>query len=586
MDNNWNLDNLYVSYKSEKFIDDLKIFETTVKDFSSWCSNNFHNVDNAKEKLEIYLEKLNNLSIFDSLIGYVYLSLKVDTTNADLLNLVSKIEKISVDVKQIENYLTLFLKDISDLDSIINNSKILDEYKFILKESKNKADKLLDNDKEYIISKMSLNGSNMWTKQWQQITSTLSVDYNNEVLTLPEIRNLAYDKDVNVRKNAYYAELKSYEKIDLPSAFSINGIKGEVIEICNLRGHNSPLEMTLKDSRLDKEVFDAMFNAIKESLPKLQKYFIKKAELLGHKNGLPFYDLFAPISNNTKKYTYDEAKQFVYDNFSKFSQKLGDFAKKAFDNSWIDVYSKKGKVGGAFCYSIQNIKESRILLNFSGSLDNIFTLGHELGHGYHNLCLNNEKYLNTSYSMPIAETASTFCEHILVKSALESSKDDDEKLAILENDLSGTLQCIVDIYSRFLFEDEVFKRRINGFVSKDELCDIMENAQKQAYGNGLDHNFLHKYMWICKTHYYNADRNYYNFPYAYGVLFSKGLFSLYLKDKENFIKKYDDMLSITGKSSLYEVGKFIGVDLKSKDFWLSSLNLIIEDINKYCQIKL
>lgn len=586
MDNNWNLDNLYVSYKSEKFIDDLKIFETTVKDFSSWCSNNFHNVDNAKEKLEIYLEKLNNLSIFDSLIGYVYLSLKVDTTNADLLNLVSKIEKISVDVKQIENYLTLFLKDISDLDSIINNSKILDEYKFILKESKNKADKLLDNDKEYIISKMSLNGSNMWTKQWQQITSTLSVDYNNEVLTLPEIRNLAYDKDINVRKNAYYAELKSYEKIDLPSSFSINGIKGEVIEVCNLRGHNSPLEMTLKDSRLDKEVFDAMFNAIKESLPKLQKYFIKKAELLGHKNGLPFYDLFAPISNNTKKYNYDEAKQFVYDNFSKFSQKLGDFAKKAFDNSWIDVYSKKGKVGGAFCYSIQNIKESRILLNFSGSLDNIFTLGHELGHGYHNLCLNNEKYLNTSYSMPIAETASTFCEHILVKSALESSKDDDEKLAILENDLSGTLQCIVDIYSRFLFEDEVFKRRINGFVSKDELCDIMENAQKQAYGNGLDHNFLHKYMWICKTHYYNADRNYYNFPYAYGVLFSKGLFSLYLKDKETFIKKYDDMLSITGKSSLYEVGKFIGVDLKNKDFWLSSLNLIIEDINKYCQIKL
>lgn len=586
MDNNWNLDNLYVSYKSEKFIDDLKIFETTVKDFSSWCSNNFHNVDNAKEKLEIYLEKLNNLSIFDSLIGYVYLSLKVDTTNADLLNLVSKIEKISVDVKQIENYLTLFLKDISDLDSIINNSKILDEYKFTLKESKNKADKLLDNDKEYIISKMSLNGSNMWAKQWQQITSTLSVDYNNDVLTLPEIRNLAYDKDVNVRKNAYYAELKSYEKIDLPSAFSINGIKGEVIEICNLRGHNSPLEMTLKDSRLDKEVFDAMFNAIKESLPKLQKYFIKKAEILGHKNGLPFYDLFAPISNNTKKYTYDEAKQFVYDNFSKFSQKLGDFAKKAFDNSWIDVYSKKGKVGGAFCYSIQNIKESRILLNFSGSLDNIFTLGHELGHGYHNLCLNNEKYLNTSYSMPIAETASTFCEHILVKSALESSKDDDEKLAILENDLSGTLQCIVDIYSRSLFEDEVFKRRINGFVSKDELCDIMENAQKQAYGNGLDHNLLHKYMWICKTHYYNADRNYYNFPYAYGVLFSKGLFSLYLKDKENFIKKYDDMLSITGKFSLYEVGKFIGVDLKSKDFWLSSLNLIIEDINKYCQIKL
>ncbi len=586
MDNNWSLDNLYKSYKSDEFISDFNNFKVDVNDFLNWCNDNFKNIDNSKEKLEIYIQKLDNLSKFDTVIGYISLSLKVDTTNSELLNLISKIEKILVDFKQIENYLTLFLKDVDNLDNIIDSSNILKEYSFILKEAKDKADKLLDNDKEYIISKMSLNGSNMWTKQWQQITSTLSVEYDNKALTLPEIRNLAYDSDANIRKNAYLAEIKAYEKIDIPSSFSINGIKGEVIEVCNLRGYNSPLEMTLKDSRLDKEVFDAMFLAIKESLPKLQKYFVKKAELLGHKNGLPFYDLFAPISNNTKKYTYDEAKQFVYDNFSKFSQKLGDFSKKAFENKWIDVYPKKGKVGGAFCYSMQSIKESRILLNFSGSLDNILTLGHELGHGYHNLCLNNEKYLNTTYSMPIAETASTFCEHILVKSALENTSNKDEQLSILENDLSGTLQCIVDIYSRFLFEDEVFKRRINGFVSKDELCHIMENAQKQAYGNGLDHNYLHKYMWICKTHYYNANNNYYNFPYAYGVLFSKGLFSLYLNDKDKFIEKYDAMLSITGKSSLYEVGKFIGVDLKSKDFWLSSLNLIIKDIEKYCEINL
>ena len=585
MDTNWNLDNLYKSYESQQFIADLKSFEEDILSFLNWCNDNFNSTKNTTEKLETYIEKLENLNKLDCLIAYVSLSLKVDTTNAHLLNLMSQIEKLLVNFKQIENNLILFLKNIDNLQDIIHNSNILKEYKFILEEAKEKANKLLDNDKEYIISKMALNGSIMWTKQWQQITSTLNVDYKDKVLTLPEIRNLAYSSDCNVRKDAYFSELKSYEKIDLPASFCLNGIKGEVIEVCNLKGYSYPLEMTLKDARLDKEVFEAMFSAIKESLPKLQKYFIKKSQILGHKNGLPFYDLFAPISTNNKTYTYEEAKNFIYDNFSNFSEKLGNFAKKAFDNNWIDVYSKKGKVGGAFCYSIQSIKESRILLNFSGSLDNIFTLGHELGHGYHNLCLNNEKYLNTSYSMPIAETASTFCEHILVKSALENTDDEQEKLAILENDLSGTLQCIVDIYSRFLFEDEVFKRRIDGFICKDELCNIMEDAQKQAYGNGLNHTFLHKYMWICKTHYYNANINYYNFPYAYGVLFSKGLFALYLKDKQNFIKKYDNMLSITGKASLYEVGKYIGVNLKDKDFWLSSLNLIIEDIEKYCQIK-
>ena len=184
--------------------------------------------------------------------------------------------------------------------------------------------------------------------------------------------------------------------------------------------------------------------------------------------------------------------------------------------------------------------------------------------------------------MPIAETASTLCETIIINSALENASKE-EQINILENDLSGTIQCIVDIYSRFLFEDEVFKRRKEGLISKEELCTIMEDSQKKAYGNGLNPHYLHKYMWICKPHYYYADTNYYNFPYAYGTLFSKGLFSIYLKDKENFLKNYDEMLSITGKNSLYEVGKFIGVDVKSKEFWISSLNLIIDDIKKYCE---
>ncbi|MDE6357929.1 MAG: M3 family oligoendopeptidase, partial [Eubacteriales bacterium] len=434
--------------------------------------------------------------------------------------------------------------------------------KYILKEAKEKASHTLSKEEENVIAKMSLNGGSMWTKQWKQITSNLEVSYKDKTLTLPEVRNLAYEDDATVRKDAYYAELKAYEKIDLPATFSLNGVKGEVIELAKMRGFESPLAMTLEQSRLDKEVFDAMFSAIKEVLPKLQKYFIKKAEILGHKNGLPFYDLFAPVGKSNITFTYDEAKEYVYKNFSKFSQKLGEFAKTAFDNEWIDVYPKKGKVGGAFCQSIHSIKESRILMNFSGSLNDVLTLSHELGHGYHNFNLFDETYLNSDYSMPIAETASTLCESIIVNSALEEATDD-EKVVILENDLSGCLQCIVDIYSRFLFEDSVFEARKEGFVSKDELCKFMEDAQKKAYGEGLDQKYLHKYMWVCKPHYYYGGTNYYNFPYAYGTLFSKGLFALYLKDKESFIKNYDKMLSVTGKNDLYEVGKFIGVDVKS-----------------------
>lgn len=582
MQENWNLDNLYESHKSENFLNDMKDFSLKVSEINSWCLENFKNIDNAKEKLEEYINKVNNMSIFSNLSSYISLMLSTDTTNTELLNISSKLENINTDYQKQSIEFISFLKKISNLDDIISSSNILKKHAFILKENKEESNYLLSKEEENTISKMSLNGSNMWTKQWSQLTSTLEVNYKDKILTLPEVRNLAYDENKKVRKEAYYAELDSYEKIALPSTFSLNGIKGEVIEICKMKGYNSPLEMTLKRSRLDKEVFDAMFCAIDETLPKLQEYFIKKAQLLGHKNSLPFYDLFAPIGKINIRFSYDDAKEFVFNNFSKFSEKLGNFAKTAFDNNWIDVYSKKGKVGGAFCHGLQNIKQSRILMNFSGSLNDVLTLAHELGHGYHNVCLYDETYLNSNYSMPIAETASTLCETIIINSALENASKE-EQINILENDLSGTIQCIVDIYSRFLFEDEVFKRRKEGLISKEELCTIMEDSQKKAYGNSLNPHYLHKYMWICKPHYYYADTNYYNFPYAYGTLFSKGLFSIYLKDKENFLKNYDEMLSITGKNSLYEVGKFIGVDVKSKEFWISSLNLIIDDIKKYCE---
>lgn len=581
MSANWNLDALYT--ENQKLLSDLKDFEKEIKATLKWCEENFKCSQDGQKKLEVFLEKLNALSKFESIKAYIYLNLAVDTTDSNFLDLNVKNEKLLVLAKQVKNQLILFLKKIDDLENLIEKSQFLQDYAFFLKEAKQKADKLLEANEEYILAKMSLNGSKLWTKQWQQLSSTLAVEYENKSLTLSEIRNLAYSKDAQVRKKAYEAELKSYEKIDTPISFCLNGIKGEVIEFCELKGYESPLDMSLKEARLDRAVFEAMMSAIKQSLPKLQQYFIKKAQLLGHKKGLPFYDLFAPVASEDLKINYDEATKLVYENFSSFSQNMGNFAKRSFDEHWLDVYPKKAKVGGAFCYPIQSIKQSRILLNFSGSLDNVLTIAHELGHGYHNFCLNAELYLNTEYSMPIAETASTFCEHILVQAALSKAKDEKEKFSILEKDLSRSLQCIVDIYSRFLFEDGIFKKRAQGFVSKEELCTMMQEAQIQAYGAGLDEEFLHKYMWVCKTHYYNASYNYYNFPYAYGTLFSKALFDSYLKGEKNFVQKYDAMLAYSGKADLYELGKFIGVDLKDKNFWLSSLGLIVKDIEEYCK---
>ena len=305
--------------------------------------------------------------------------------------------------------------------------------------------------------------------------------------------------------------------------------------------------------------------------------------MLGHKNGLPFYDLYAPVSNADMKFTYDEGAKFVVKNFRTFSDNLGDFAQKAIDNNWIDVEPREGKVGGAFCAGLHFIGESRILLNYGGSFGDVVTMAHELGHGFHGECLKNETILNSDYPMPIAETASTFCETIIKKAAIKEA-DKDEALAILEAEICDCTQVIVDIYSRFLFEKSVFEARKESALTVEQIKELMLKAQREAYGDGLDSEYLHPYMWAWKPHYYDADYNYYNFPYAFGLLFAKGLYAEYLNKGDSFTSEYERLLSITGKNKIADITKEVGIDIHNKEFWRNSLKTIEEDIEKFIEL--
>jgi pepF/M3 family oligoendopeptidase len=328
-----------------------------------------------------------------------------------------------------------------------------------------------------------------------------------------------------------------------------------------------------------------MLDAMKESLPAFRKYLKVKGELLGSKTGLPFFDLFAPIGEVNKKYSYEEAQKIVIDNFRTFSDRLADFAKRAIENSWIDVYPREGKIGGAFCENLHAIGQSRVMLNYGETFSDILTMAHELGHGFHDDCVVNESILNSDYPMPLAETASIFCETILKKSAVKTATEA-EAFAILEMELSDCTQVIVDIYSRFLFESEVFKRRKNGSMTTEELNEIMIWAQKEAYGDGLDPEYLHKYMWACKPHYYTANANFYNFPYAFGQLFAKGLYAEYEKRGNAFVKDYEELLSVTGKNEIAAVTKLMGIDVRNIEFWRSSLKTIEEDIEEFVKLSM
>jgi oligoendopeptidase F len=219
-----------------------------------------------------------------------------------------------------------------------------------------------------------------------------------------------------------------------------------------------------------------------------------------------------------------------------------------------------------------------VLLNWAGSADSTQTTAHELGHAYHNTTLSGRTALQRQLPMALAETASIFCETLVVEAGLARLSGRD-RLAQLDVDLVGTNQVIVDIHSRFLFETEVFARRQRRTLSAAELCEMMTDAQAAAYGDGLDQRTAHPYMWLLKPHYYSS--HFYNWPYTYGLLFGLGLFARYQDDPEHFRAGYDDLLSRAGMDTAEQLGAAFGLDVTDEAFWTASLDVVRSRIDDY-----
>ncbi len=588
----WNLDKLYTSFESEEYRDDLKDLEEKLLSLNKWMEENSDGSDlrisGSEDIAELLIEYLDRYiyikKLFSSLIMYAELTFSVDSSDTAAKKYIGILKGKKPDITAAEVRLSRWLAGIRNLKEVCENSGILSSHYFFLKEKAELSRYLMSDREELLAARLKNSGSDSWSMLWNVLTSNLKAEIvingEKKELPLPEIRNLANDKNGPVRKNAYTAELESYGKIDESAAAALNGIKGEVITLSRARGYKSPLDMTLINSRMEEKTLDIMLSVMKEYLPSFGKYFRKKAEYLGHKNGLPFYDLFAPIGKEGKRFTYRQARKLIVESFGTFSDSLAEYAEKAFEEKWIDAEQRGGKQGGAFCENIHVIGESRIMTNFDGSFSSVITLAHELGHGYHGFQLKEEQFLNSDYPMPLAETASIFCETIVVNAALKETVPE-EALFIIENSLQSDSQVIVDIYSRFLFESELFKRRSESLLSVEELKEIMADSQRKAYGDGLDGRYLHPFMWICKPHYYYADYNFYNFPYAFGLLFSRGLYAEYLKTGESFIPRYDKLLRETGKASIKDAALSIGIDVNSPEFWKNSLEMIKDDIDKF-----
>ena len=576
----WNLDPIYKGFDDPAFEQDLAKLDALSREFTAFTRDLGGDALQTLRRGIDFEERITK--VVERLAGYASLRQSANTKDPQATSQMGRIMALYSGLASPEAAFKDWASKLPNLMELVSQDEVLSGYRFLFENMADSARYLLPGMGEEIMARMELSGGNAWSDLQQYLTSTVEVDYRGQTTNLSAVRNLAYDPDPQVRQDAYKAELAAYDKIKDSVAFALNSIKLETITDCRLRGYESPLERTLKRSFLSRQTLDAMLGAMDEYLPKFWQYLKVKGKALGHENGLPWYDLFAPMGNASTKFTTQQARDFLVELFAGFDAELSQMVATAFDNAWIDFYPRDGKAGGAFCAGVECLGESRILTNFDGMFTDVVTLAHELGHAFHNQCIRDHRPLNRDYSMPVAETASTFNECVVMAAAIKEAKDDDERLALIESQLQDAAQIICDIYSRYRFEAMVFANRESQFMDAGTLCGFMTKAQEQSYGDGLDHDQMHPYMWVCKSHYYGP--TFYNFPYAFGGLFARGLYAQYETEGAPFVEKYKRLLHTTTVATAEDTAKVAGIDLTDKRFWRGALQTIADQIDLFCQI--
>lgn len=575
MDYKWSLDALYKGYQDPNYQKDLSIYKELSTSLLQYIETMNESESSIKEGIEL-LEKEYDYGY--RLKMYSLLIQTMDSTNKDALSELQNISSLQSSysslITKIQNHLGLV--------SIHSTDPLIQEYEYYLQGLKDKQKHSLNPSQEDILSALYPSTLKSMSDMYYHLTSCAHHVCLDKDMTLTQIKNLCHDTSQDVRKEAFLKEMECYKQIAEPLAFAINNIKKQQLYLSRLRGYQDPLDKMLKDSGMKKETLDAMMASVEEYLPIFQDYLYTKAKKLGHENGMPWYDIYATIGECNYHFTIEECEDIILQYFKDVDDSLYQMTKRAFDEKWIDYPSRRGKQGGAFCENLAWIKESRLMTNYNSTLSDVVTVAHELGHAYHGHMIEHHRPLNREYSMPLAETASMFNENIIYNSFYQKA-DKENQMLILDIQLSALCQVVCDIYARYTFEKSVFENVEKGFLFADDLNQLMIKALKKAFGKGMDEKWLHPYRWITKVHYYIPDIAYYNFPYTFGALFSRGLYAMYQED-HTFFKDYQNLLKASTTHSVEDTAKVAGIDLTKKDFWNQSLKSIHKQMLSYLQL--
>ncbi len=584
----WDMTPVFPSFESEAFEDSYGWLLTRIADLKeTFEKRGIRKLEDGTVDDELVyafedvVERFNDIyELAGKIRAYIHAFVTTNAKDDDAQGRSSKFEIETIDVGKLETRFVAWIGSL-DVETLIEKSAVAADHEFFVRRCAAFAERQLTEAEEDLISSLGPAGINAWAKLHGNVSSRVMVDVgkpdgSTQRLPIAAIPGLLEDPDEAVRSAAFHASIEAWPTVEVPLGAALNSIKGWQNEIGDRRGWPDSIEPSLWNNNVDRATLEAMQQACIESFPDFARYMNAKAKLIG-KDRLAWWDLSAPIGETGRSWNWDETASFIVEQFGTYSDRLANLASRAFLECWIDAEPREGKRPGGFCMRVQH-DESRIFVNFTNTFQAVTTVAHELGHAFHNLNLANRTPLQRRTPMALAETASTFCETI-VGGALLSNASAEEKPSLLNGDLIRDMLIVVSIHSRFLFEKAVYEGRRKRELSPAELCKTMADAQLEVFGDAIDPNGLHPYMWCVSPHYYGSQ--YYNWPYTFGLLFGLGLYKRFEADPDGFRSGYDELLSSTGTADAATLCARFDIDVRSVDFWRSSLDVCRSRIDEF-----
>ncbi len=580
----WDLDTFFPGgSQSPEFAKYLDGLENSLKDFARKMQPGFVK---DESNLALAIETLQDLSNRLRHAGAFVSCLSAQNVHDKYARIVAgRVKQISAAFSGIMTSLDEEMLNIPDSQwaNLLEQTEELKEIAFNLTERRERAREMLPPEQEKLVSQLSVNGYHGWSDLYDLTTGRMTIDVELEgkkaKLSPGQLSNKMSDPDPQVR--AYLMEKweNAWAEVGDSCAMALNQLAGFRLNLYRARNWDSFLKEPLVMNRMTEDTLNAMWGAINNSKDKLVKYLARRKEYLGLEK-LGWQDLNAPLGRAKSKMSYDEAAEFIVEQFGRFNPEMAEFAAKAFRNRWIESEDRPGKRMGGFCTSFPGNKQSRIFVTFSGTLGNMATVAHELGHGFHQHVMFELPALSQRYAMNVAETASTFAEVLVADAATKYAKDPEEKLMLIDDKLARAAALLMNIQSRFLFETRFYEERKKGIVSTERLNEIMLQAQKDAFKDSLD--IYHPHFWASKLHFYITGTPFYNFPYTFGFLFSAGVYAQALDEGPGFKDKYTALLRDTGRMQVEDLArKHLGANLTRPGFWQSAIGLVTADLDLF-----